>query len=157
MAPRDMQEQTFLIVQCLLEDEYTKDRSDMGDIQTDAEDDDDSFDAVIIADKLREFGDELQESVMQKFRNDIQTAPANKRVKAFSSAVDMVCKMWMSETGEVASEKHQLKAAVMLALYVKKNCPDMKSIIQAPMVMFLNARVTPWVGEQGGWDTVASE
>ncbi|KAI1893126.1 hypothetical protein AGOR_G00140700 [Albula goreensis] len=153
--PPDIQDQTYRIVLCLFDDQYAENRGFANDLQTDG-DDDDSFDPVIIADKLREIGDEIQETVIWKFKNDLQNAARGQVEKVFSSAVDTLCKSWVTE-GEVAPEKHLLKASVMLGLYVKKNCPDMVTAVQSAMTTFLNTRVAPWVAQQGGWDNVDPE
>ncbi|KAJ8370270.1 hypothetical protein SKAU_G00102980 [Synaphobranchus kaupii] len=159
MAPRDIQQQTYDIIHCLFDPSpESSDFKTSKDIQSDGEDDgDDSFDAVIIADKLRELGDALDDQVVSQFKNALATASLKQVETAFSKTVDMMCKTWVSERGEVVTEKHLLRASVTLGLYVKRNCPQMISAIQGVMATFLNTHVTPWVSQQGGWDRVASE
>ncbi len=70
---------------------------------------------------------------------------------AFSDSVDSLCKMWVVERAEVASEKQLLKAAITLGLSMKKNCPDMTNVVEVAMMGFVNNRLTNWIAEQGGW------
>lgn len=72
-------------------------------------------------------------------------------VSVFSDSVDSLCKMWVVERAEVASEKQLLKAAVTVGLAFKKNCPDMTTVIEAAMARFVNNRLTSWIAQQGGW------
>lgn len=69
----------------------------------------------------------------------------------FSDSVDGLCNMWVAERAEVASEKQLLKAAVTVGLVLKKNCPDMTSVIESAMAGFVNNRLTSWIAQQGGW------
>ncbi|KAL0181432.1 hypothetical protein M9458_023838, partial [Cirrhinus mrigala] len=72
-------------------------------------------------------------------------------VTVFSDSVDSLCKMWVVERAEVDSEKHLLKAAITLGLFIKKNSPDMKNAVEVAMTGFINNRLTNWISEQGGW------
>lgn len=69
----------------------------------------------------------------------------------FTDSVDSMCKMWVVERAEVASEKQLLKAAITLGLYMKENCPDMTNAVEVAMTGFINNRLTNWIAEQGGW------
>ncbi|KAG5837768.1 uncharacterized protein LOC135234938 isoform X2 [Anguilla rostrata] len=158
MAPKDIQQQTYEIIHCLFDQSPENSDKTSQDIETDCpDDDDDSFDPVIIADKLREVGDELDEQVIHQFKNALKSSSQMQVEAVFRKTAEMLCHTWMSERGEVAMEKHLLRATVMLGLYVKRNCPRMIPSIQGVMATFLNTRVTLWVSQQGGWDRVASE
>lgn len=69
----------------------------------------------------------------------------------FTDSVDSMCKMWVVERAEVASEKQLLKAAITLGVYVKETCPDMTNVVEVAMTGFINNRLTNWIAEQGGW------
>lgn len=150
MAPTDIQNQTYTIIQCLLRDVYYD-----ANVEHDGQEDENSFDAVKIASKLRELGDDYDEKFIQPLIKNVQNAAADQMVSAFSDSVDNLCKMWVVERAEVASEKQLLKAAVTMGLVLKKNCPDMTSVIEAAMARFVNNRLTSWIAQQGGWVSVS--
>ncbi|KAG9352911.1 hypothetical protein JZ751_017487 [Albula glossodonta] len=116
----------------------------------------DQFDPTLIADKLRELADDYDEKVIQPLMKNITQAAADQVVTAFGDSVDSLCKSWVAERAEVSSEKHLLKATIMLGLYVKRNSPGLTGAIQNAMANILNTRLGTWVADQGGWDEVAS-
>ncbi|KAG5275036.1 hypothetical protein AALO_G00142850 [Alosa alosa] len=149
MAPTDLQNQTNNIVLCLFDDQA-------GCIETDGIGDEDGFDPVKIASKLREIGDDYDEKRIQPLIKCLEQAASDQMVSAFSSSVESLCQSWVVQRSEVASEKDLLKASVAVALYVKKNCPDMVGTVQDAMAAFLNTRLANWVASQGGWDNAIS-
>ncbi|XDV51911.1 hypothetical protein PO909_020703, partial [Leuciscus waleckii] len=110
-----------------------------------------SFDPAKIASKLRELGDDYDEKVIQPLMKNVQRAAADQVVTVFTDSVDSMCKMWVVERAEVASEKQLLKAAITLGVYVKETCPDMTNVVEVAMTGFINNRLTNWIAEQGGW------
>lgn len=159
MAPRDTQQQTFEIINCLFDPtpESTQFKTSQ-DIESDSPGgNDDSFDPVVIADHLREIGDQLDEQVRHQFISILKNAARNQVESAFKTAVDSLCKTWMPHSGEVATERYLLRASVALGLYVQRSCPDMVSTIQGVMANYINTYVTPWIDQQGGWGRVATE
>ncbi|XP_061076160.1 bcl-2-like protein 15 isoform X1 [Conger conger] len=116
----------------------------------------DPFDPVLIADKLRELGDDYDEKVIQPLINNVRQAAADQVVQAFGDSVDGLCRSWVGQGTEVVSEMQLLKASVTLGLYVKNRCPDLVSTVQNAMGAFVNTRLGNWVEQQGGWDEVAS-
>ncbi|RXN03634.1 bcl-2 15 [Labeo rohita] len=116
-----------------------------------------SFDPVKIAYKLRELGDDYDERVIRPLMKNVQSAGANQVVTVFSDSVDSLCKMWVVERAEVDSEKHLLKAAITLGLFIKKNSPDMTNVVEVAMTGFVNNRLTNWIANQGGWVSVSKK
>lgn len=161
MAPTAdrVQWQTSEIIKCLLEDEGEHDDRALLDagleVDSPGGDNDDKFDAVLIADKLRTVADALNDNMEFKAAlNDLKKAAAQEAVDAaFSHGVDAVCQR-VSQQAEVAAEVHLIRASVALGLYVKKTCPELKGQVQTAMTSFLNRRVGSWVTKQGGWDKV---
>ncbi|XP_007247792.2 bcl-2-like protein 15 [Astyanax mexicanus] len=149
MAPRDFEEETFIIISCLFQDERDT------FLETDGPEDDDS-DAARIAAKLRELGDHYDETVIQPLIKEVQSAAKDQVLTAFSNSVETLCKTWVAERPEVASEKQLLKASITLALYMKKNCPDMTRTVQSAMNSFINNRLANWIIQQGGWEQASS-
>lgn len=149
MAPRDFREETSIIISCLFQDERDT------YLETDGPEDDD-FDAAAIAAKLRELGDHYDETVIQPLIKEVQTAAKDQVLTAFSNSVETLCKTWVAERPEVTSEKQLLKASITLALYVKKNCPDMTGTVQNAMNSFVNNRLANWIIQQGGWEQASS-
>ncbi|KAJ8360503.1 hypothetical protein SKAU_G00170280 [Synaphobranchus kaupii] len=125
-------------------------------VEPDGVGDENAFDPVLIADKLRELADDYDEKVIQPLIKNVREAAADQVVTAFGDSVDNLCKSWVAEAAEVAPEKQLLKASVMVGLYLKRKCPDLTSVIQNAMAVFLNARLGSWVTQQGGWDEAAS-
>ncbi|XP_051967705.1 bcl-2-like protein 15 [Xyrauchen texanus] len=152
MAPADIQQQTYAVISCLLQNER-----DFDMVEHDGPEDENAFDPVTIASKLRELGDDYDEKVIQPLIKNVQKAAANQVVTAFADSVDSLCKSWVVERAEVASEKQLLKAAVTLGLVMKKNCPDMTNVIEVAMAGFVNNRLTNWIAEQGGWVSVSKK
>ncbi|XP_072521894.1 bcl-2-like protein 15 [Salminus brasiliensis] len=147
MAQINFNEQTYIIISCMFQNEQDV-------YETDALGDDD-FDAVTIAAKLRELGDHYDETVIQPLIKDVRAAAGDQVLTAFSNSVQSLCNTWVVERAEVASEKQLLKATVTLALYVKKNCPDMTRTVQEAMTYFVNNRLAGWIIQQGGWERAA--
>lgn len=153
MAPRDFQKETSKIISCLFEDERET------FLETDGPGDDsdsDDLDAIRIAAKLRELGDHYDETVIQPLIKCVQAAAKDQVLVAFSNSVESLCKTWVAESPEVTSEKQLLKATITLALYVKKNCPDMTGPVQYAMNSFINNRLANWIIQQGGWEQATS-
>ncbi|XP_043108583.1 bcl-2-like protein 15 [Puntigrus tetrazona] len=150
MAAAGLQKQTWDVIHCLLQDELSFDM-----VEADGPEDENSFDPVKIASKLRELGDDYDEKVIQPLMKNVQKAAADQVVTAFSDGVDSLCNMWVVERAEVASEKQLLKAAITLGLFMKRNCPDMTNVVEDAMTGFVNNRLTNWIAEQGGWLSVS--
>ncbi|KAL4645814.1 bcl-2-like protein 15-like [Arapaima gigas] len=149
MSPRSTQEQTKIIIHCLFEDLKNWDELTEPDGFQE-----DSFDPALIAEKLRKLGDDYEEQVIQPLMKEIQKAAADKVQTTFVKSVEQLCEQWLTETAEVAPERLLLKASIMLGLYAKRNCPDLSTVVQDTMATFINARVAPWVSQQGGWGQV---
>ncbi|XP_067097903.1 bcl-2-like protein 15 [Osmerus mordax] len=152
MAPRDIEEDTLLIVQCLFDDDEVLDRC--GQIETDGSMSDDDFDPVIIADKLRQLADEYNDEKMEPLIKALHQATANQAVQVFGEAVETLC--LASSQPELSSELQLLRASVALGRYVKNNSPQLKSKVAGAMATFLNTRVVGWVRDQGGWVQVTN-
>ncbi|XP_041084078.1 uncharacterized protein LOC121299914 isoform X2 [Polyodon spathula] len=166
MAPKDIEYQTALILDCLFEDESgTTERClpesglvpDGGEVVYSVEDD--SFDPVIIADQLRSIADQYNDAVLQPMMDEFLTqarmAAADQLAAMFSQTVDHLSKNWASQGGDVRQEMCALKAATALGLYARKKCPELSSIRSA-MAQFVNTRLGDWIAQQGGWGQVAS-
>lgn len=149
MAPADIQKQTNAVIHCLLR------VRDLDMVEHDGPEDENSFDPAKIASKLRELGDDYDEKVIQPLMKNVQRAAADQVVTVFTDSVDSMCKMWVVERAEVASEKQLLKAAITLGVYVKETCPDMTNVVEVAMTGFINNRLTNWIAEQGGWVSVS--
>ncbi|CAB1443523.1 unnamed protein product [Pleuronectes platessa] len=158
MAPTDkhtFEWQTSEIIKCLLDDDEkdSGNRSfEANELVTDGPDD---FDPVLIADKLREVADSLNDDITFKAAlNDLKKAAAQEAAEAaFSHGVEALCKV--AQSSDLAPEIQLIRASVALGCYVKKSCPELKNKLQRAMTAFLNRRVGPWVDQQGGWDAVS--
>ncbi|XP_078022469.1 bcl-2-like protein 15 [Epinephelus lanceolatus] len=151
--------QTTEIIKYLLEDEEEHENRCLLDAGLEVDSpggDDDSFDPVLIADKLRAVADALDDDMRFKAAlNDLKKAAAQEALdKAFSDGVDAVCQSQVSKQAEIASEVQLIRASVAFGLYVKKSCPELKGQVQKAMTSFLNRHVASWVTKQGGWDKV---
>ncbi|KAM9813354.1 bcl-2-like protein 15 [Neosynchiropus ocellatus] len=157
MAPTTalLESQTSQIIQCLFRDENEKivrRQASETEYETDGPEDE-NFDPVIIADKLRTIGDALNA------RADFQTALSNmikatvkkELEEAFSNGVDAVVQAQAHTQAEVAPEMLLIKASVAFGLYIKKCCPELKRKAESAMTGYLNEHVGSWVAEQGGW------
>ncbi|CAK6955826.1 hypothetical protein D5F01_LYC02658 [Scomber scombrus] len=161
MAPTtadQIERQTTEILKYLFDDEESHTPRQFDNcIETDGPEDD-SFDPVLIADKLRTVADALNEDV--KFKTvltNLKQAAAQEAIdQAFSTGVEAVCQASVFQTAEVAPEIQLLKASVAFGLYVTKSYPELKNKVQNAMAVFLNRRVEPYVAQQGGWNKVSN-
>ncbi|XP_054473055.1 uncharacterized protein LOC129105860 isoform X2 [Anoplopoma fimbria] len=161
-APFTLQWQTDQIIKCLLdiEDEDSPQCRLLDcNLEVDsssAESREDTFDPVVIADKLRTVADAMAEDVhFRAALTEMRQAAAQEAFEAaFSHGVDAICQTQVAQRAEVVSEMQLIKASVSFGLYVKKSCPELKHKIQSVMSSFLTARVGPWVTQQGGWEKV---
>ncbi|KAJ7998897.1 hypothetical protein DPEC_G00209740 [Dallia pectoralis] len=152
MAPQNIDNQTLDILSCLFDEEAEVGFRTRGTIQTDGGvDDDDDFDPVVIADKLREVADHLDKEFLKPHIKIIQQAAADKMVEEFGRSVDSLCSSHVAQKLEVAPEFQLLKASMALGLYVRKTCPDLKDSIQITMAAFIKSRLAGWISRQGGW------
>lgn len=151
MANADILNQTRSIVHCLLHD------YEFDDVEPDGPEDENSFDPVKIASKLKELGDDYDEKFIQPLIRNVQSAQGDQVVSVFAESVESLCQMWVVDRAEVASEKQLLKAAVTIGLVMKKNCPNMTGVIETAMAGFFNSRLTSWISQQGGWVSVSRE
>ncbi|KAK1152308.1 hypothetical protein AOXY_G31550 [Acipenser oxyrinchus oxyrinchus] len=173
MAPKDIANQTALILNCLFKDEpkssartYKKSaklvypQGNAG-LVSDGVEDDDSFDPVIIADQLRNIADQYNKDVLQplmdQFVGQAQAAAGDQLAAMFSQTVDTLSKNWVSQGGDVRQEMCALKAATALGLYARKKCPELTASVRNAMAQFLNTRLAGWIVHQGGWGQVAAE
>ncbi|AWP03096.1 putative bcl-2-like protein 15 [Scophthalmus maximus] len=159
MAPTDrdtLERQTSDIIRCLLEDEHVLSCRGL-DASVEIDSADPCFDPVLIADKLRDVADSLNDDVtFRAALNDLKRAAAQEAAEAaFSHGVEALCKTRVSQGAEVAQEMQLIRASVDFGLYIKKSYPELKNKVQSAMTSFLNRRVGTWVAEQGGWDRVA--
>ncbi|XP_072558418.1 bcl-2-like protein 15 [Paramormyrops kingsleyae] len=161
MAPRIVEEQTKMIINCLFEDAMVKFQCmERGFTEADgiiaqcAGGSEDAFDPKLIAEKLRSLGDDYDETVLQPLMNELQKAAVDKMQTAFKSSVEHLCESWVTQSGGVAVEPQLLKAAITLGLYVKKKSPDLSAVVQGAMATFINTNLANWVFQQGGWAQV---
>ncbi|XP_029948708.1 apoptosis facilitator Bcl-2-like protein 14 [Salarias fasciatus] len=161
MAPTaaDVELQTTLIIQCLFdEQDHRYDRQLSGGLETDGiGDEDDGFDPVLIADRLRRIGDALAEDPrFNAALTDLKKAAAQEAMEeAFSQSVEVLCQKQLSSSAEVAPEVQLIKASVAVGLYIKNSAPELKNKVKSVMASFINRRVGPWIAQQGGWEKVA--
>ncbi|KAK3536930.1 hypothetical protein QTP86_027057 [Hemibagrus guttatus] len=140
MAPVKFEQQTSDILCCFFEESY---------LETDSGND---FDPVKIATQLRQLGDHYDETVIQPLMRKVQKADADQAADVFNNSVDSLCKMWVAERPEIASEKHLLKATMALSLYMKRNCPDLSTHVRGAITNIINNRLGNWIMQQGGWE-----
>lgn len=161
-APHELEWQTTQIIKYLLEDEDEEhDRCCLSSATLEVDSpagasNDDTFDPVLIADRLRSVADALNDNA--QFRAavaDLRQAAAQEALEAaFGDGVEAICQTKVAQQADVASEMQLIRASVAFGLYIKKSSPELKSKIQSAMTAFLNRRVGPWVSQQGGWDKV---
>lgn len=156
MAPNiaEVERQTALVIKCLFGDDTqaTNRNRHQSDIETDGPED--NFDPVLIADKLRQVADALNEDVKFKAAlKELKQAAAQEALEqVLSNGVDALCQTQVGQRAEIAPEMQIIKATVALSLSMIKSCPEVKDKLQNAVGAFLNRRVGPWVAQQGGWD-----
>uniref|UniRef100_A0A3B3R7K6 BCL2 like 15 n=1 Tax=Paramormyrops kingsleyae TaxID=1676925 RepID=A0A3B3R7K6_9TELE len=137
MAPRIVEEQTKMIINCLFEDAMVKFQCmERGFTEADG----------IIAQCAGEHV--CLRSVLNSW------SPPPQMQTAFKSSVEHLCESWVTQSGGVAVEPQLLKAAITLGLYVKKKSPDLSAVVQGAMATFINTNLANWVFQQGGWENL---
>ncbi|KAF6720794.1 Bcl-2-like protein 15 [Oryzias melastigma] len=159
MAPVDILIQTDQVVHFLLADEEEiQARAFEDGIESDGpgSGEEDDFDPVVVAGKLRAIGDALDEEAhLVHVLTDLKKAAAKEAVEAaFSHGVEALCETHSAKAPEVAPEIQLIKASVALGVYVAKKAPELKSKVHGALTSFLTTRVGGWVAQQGGWDKV---
>lgn len=129
---------------------------ELDDIETDGPTDD-TFDPVLIADKLRTVADALNDDIQCKaVLNDLKQAVAQEAVEAvFTNGVKKLCQSQVSQRAEVAPEMQLIVAAVALGRFITKSSPELKNKVQSAVGVILS-KSGGWVAQQGGWDKVTS-
>ncbi|KAM4613800.1 uncharacterized protein ACJ7VT_011825 [Polymixia lowei] len=159
MDPRKLKRQTSKIIECVFDDDNDDRTSDFrgaGSLASDATVEDDTFDPVLIADKLKEMVDKLnKDKEFQAAVSELRAAAEQDMISAFSKGVETLCNIEVSQQPAMAPEMQLIQASIALGLYVKNKAPELKNRVQRAMITFLNTRVVDWVNQQGGWDIVA--
>ncbi|KAM4612508.1 uncharacterized protein ACJ7VT_010788 [Polymixia lowei] len=158
MAPREIELQTSEIIKCLFDDDDDRNSGfrGAGSLATDGPVEDDTFDPVLIADKLKEVADKLnKDKEFQAAVSELRAAAEQDMISAFSKGVETLCNITVSQQPAMAPEMQLIQASFALGLYVKNKAPELKNRVQRAMITFLNTRVVDWVNQQGGWDIVA--
>ncbi|KAK5598393.1 hypothetical protein CRENBAI_012311 [Crenichthys baileyi] len=158
MAPNQVsvESQTELVIYYLLADENEIESRMLNASNVECDVTDDSFDPVLIADKLRSVADTLNDDAsLRAALADLKQAVAEEALDAaFRQCVETLCESQVSKGAEVAPEMQLINASVAFGLYVKKISPDLKDKVQGALTNFLNRHVGTWVSKQGGWDNV---
>ncbi|KAM4583165.1 bcl-2-like protein 15 [Fundulus diaphanus] len=153
MAPNVESQTESLVFYLLADDGEIESRMLKSNVETDSVVED-TFDPVIVADKLRTIGDALNEDIRFKAAmRDLGEKVADEAFEAtFSQGVETLCKSYVTRGPEVAPEMQLIKASVAFGLYVKNKSPHLKRKVSEAMTSFLNRHVATWVAQQGGWD-----
>lgn len=158
MAPdlKQVEEQTLDVLQCLFDDDHGA-AFRTGEIEHDGPDDgNDTFDPVVIAEKLKAVADNLnKDAEIRAAMRDLQRAAAQEVLDQTLSSIVTLAESQVKQSAEVAPELLLIKASVAVGLYVKKTYPNMRDQLQRSIGSFLNQRVGHWVVQQGGWGEVA--
>ncbi|XP_025763155.1 uncharacterized protein LOC112846943 [Oreochromis niloticus] len=160
MAPaeKNVEWQTQKIIECLFDDEDSvKSRVLDCHLETDSPGDENDFDPVIIADKLRAVADALNEDPnFKKALDELKKTAATEATEAaFERGVELLCKSHVAQNADIAPEMQLIQASAAIGLYLKKSYPEMKETVKTAMASFLKNRVGKWLTEKGGWGKVA--
>ncbi|XP_077430275.1 uncharacterized protein LOC144056976 [Vanacampus margaritifer] len=154
--------QTTQIIECLFaDDDEVNSRRFNGDLETDSPmDEEEKFDPVPIADKLKEVAESLnQDAKFKAALDDLKLALGQEAKGAFSRSVNALVQTQISQQAvDVAPEMQLIKVCFAFGLFVKKSCPELKIKAQSAVSTLLyNSRVVTWVTQQGGWEKVRED
>lgn len=160
MAPTEgiVERQTKEIIKWLFDDEDSvKPRMLDCTLEPDGPGDENDFDPVIIADKLRAVADALNKDAnFKKVLDELKKTAATEATEAaFERGVELLCKSHVAQKADIAPEMQLIQASAAIGLYLKKSYPEMKETVKTAMASFLNRRVGKWLTEKGGWGKVA--
>ncbi|XP_077386157.1 uncharacterized protein LOC144024014 [Festucalex cinctus] len=162
-----IQRQTTQIIKCLFADDDDDDRVCFhqfytADVETDGPmGEEETFDPVPIADKLKEVAESLnQDAKFKAALDDLKLALGKEvAVEAFTCKVNALVQTQISQQAfDVAPEMQLIKICFAFGLFVKKSYPELKNKAQSAVSTLLNnSRVVTWVTQQGGWEKVRQD
>ncbi|NXC49661.1 B2L15 protein, partial [Penelope pileata] len=152
-AMKTFEEQTECIVKALFEELLNEDESDFRCLQTDSGGSVQSaggFDPVVIANRLRQIGDECTmdfERVSSRPLDEVLTG----KMEQFGAAVDSLCRRWSDQNPELVYERAFLSISVKLMMYVLENRRTRADPSHLIKVINENAQVKNYIEAHGGW------
>ncbi|NXY75669.1 B2L15 protein, partial [Glareola pratincola] len=155
------EKQTECVVNALFLDLLGDGESECRSLETDSEGDElKTFDAVVIASRLREMGDQCNmdfervasEALAEVLKGEKLKLPSRcLQMEKFGAAVDSLSRSWSDRNPELVYERAFLCVSVKLLAYLAKKVPAIVDPSYLTRAINGNSRVRNYIEAHGGW------
>ncbi|NXV17835.1 B2L15 protein, partial [Cepphus grylle] len=160
-AMATFEKQTECVVNALFLDLLGDDESDCRNLETDSEGDElKTFDAVVIASRLRQMGDQCNmdfervssEALAEVLEGEVKhTLSCPALMENFGAAVDSLSRSWSDRNPELVYERAFLCVSAKLLMYLFKKVPAMVHPSYLIRAINGNSQVRNYIEAHGGW------
>ncbi|KFV07711.1 Bcl-2-like 15, partial [Tauraco erythrolophus] len=109
-----------------------------------------SFDAVVVASRLRRMGDQCNMD-FERVSSEALAAVLKGKVEKFPAAVESLSRSWSNQNPELVYERAFLCVSVKLLMYVAKKVSAMVHPSQLISMINGNSQVRSYIEGCGGW------
>ncbi|NWX77463.1 B2L15 protein, partial [Alca torda] len=159
-AMATFEKQTECVVNALFLDLLGDDESGCRNLETDSEDELTTFDAVVIASRLRQMGDQCNmdfervssEALAEVLKGEKLKLPSQRlQMEKFGAAVDSLSRSWSDWNPELVYERAFLCVSTKLLMYLFKKVPAMVHPSYLIRAINGNSQVRNYIEAHGGW------
>ncbi|NXV39870.1 B2L15 protein, partial [Rissa tridactyla] len=160
-AMATFEKQTECVVNALFSDLLGDDESDCRNLETDSEGDDlKTFDAAVIASRLRQMGDRCNmdfehissEALAEVLKGEkLKLLSRCLQMEKFGAAVDSLSRSWSDQNPELVYESAFLCVSAKLLMYLLKKVPAMVHPSYLIRAINGNSQVRNYIEAHGGW------
>ncbi|XP_021232657.1 bcl-2-like protein 15 isoform X1 [Numida meleagris] len=155
---RTFEEQTACVVEALFDDLLNDDETDFRCLQTDSggsvqseEESPSYFDPVIIANRLRQIGDQCNMD-FERVSSQVLREVLMGQMEKFGAAVDALSRRWSDQNPELVYERAFLSVSVKLMMYILKKGAAQVNPSHLIKAINENVQVKNYIEACGGWE-----
>ncbi|NXN40076.1 B2L15 protein, partial [Rhinoptilus africanus] len=147
------EKQTECVVNALFLDLLGDNESECRSLETDSGGDElKTFDAVLIASRLRQMGDRYNVD-FERAASEALAEVLKGEMEKFGAAVDSLSRSWIDRNPELVYEKAFLCVSVKLLMYLVKKVPAIAIVGPSYLTRAINgnSQVRNYIEAHGGW------